>query len=94
VFRTLRLTCERTEKSGSYRQRFRSPLGTKAVIQQEINGQERGLKRAPGWPDCSGLDMPMPYRGAAIRLPRRGLRCVSDGQSRTAAPARAAPTPS
>lgn len=93
-FRTLRLTCGRTEKSGPYRQRFRSPLGTKAVIQQEINGQERGLKRAPGWPDCSGLDMPVPCRGAAIRPPRRELPCVSDGQPRTAAPVRAAPTPS
>lgn len=94
VFRTLLLTCDGTQKRRSYRQRFRSPLGTKAVIQQEINGQELGRKRAPAWPDCSGLDRPTLRQGAAVRPPRGGLPCVSDGQSRTAPPARAAPASS
>lgn len=93
-FRAALLTCAGEQKRRSYRQRIRSPLGTKAVIHQEFNGQERGLKRAPAWPDCSGLDMSTPCQGAAIRSPGGELPCVSDGQSRTAPPVRAAPAPS
>lgn len=94
AFRAVPLTCGGTRRHRPYRQRLLSPLGTKAVIQREINGQERGLKRAPVWPDCSGLDMPTPCQGAAILPPRRELPCVSDGQSRTSPPVRATPTPS
>lgn len=94
AFRAALLTCGGRQQHRSYRQRFRSPLGTKAVIHQEINGQERDLKRAPAWPDCSELDIPTPCQGAAIRSRGGELPCVSDGQSRTAPPVRAAPAPS
>lgn len=94
AFRAVLLTCGGTRRRRPYRQRLRSPFGTKAVIQHEVNGQELGLNRAPVWPNCSGLDMPTPCQGAAIHLRRRELPCVSDGQSRTSPPVRAAPTPS
>lgn len=46
AFRTVVLTCAGTEKCQHCRQRFRSPIDTKSVIQQGINSQEQGQKRA------------------------------------------------
>lgn len=56
TFRTVVLTCAGADMHRHGRQRFRSPISTKSVIQQGISDQEQGLKRASEWPDCSGLD--------------------------------------
>lgn len=74
------LTCGATRGYASRRQPFRSPRASNTVMWQEAHGRERGLKRAPPWPDRSRTDSPVRPSGSPRESPWETAR-GSAGQS-------------
>ena len=87
------LTCTAGEVTGQRQPVTKSPLGANPVNEGKRSGRVHVWKRAQAWPECSFCDMPSTGTAATISVSRRGLPCVSDGQSCTAPPDRAQAAP-
>ncbi len=87
------LTCTGREAISQSPSVIRSPLGANQAGDGERHDPADLAKRAQAWPECSICDMPSGGLGRPSPHPPGELRCVSDGQSRTAAADRAETAP-